>query len=660
MSTIGASDQPLDASVGVEVEVEVEVDLESYRQQELLRFLICGGVGVGQSTLIGRLLHDLGAISEQQLALAEQDSKKFGSNGAELDFALLVEDFDSEREQKPRFVVEQHRLATAKRKFILVNVSNQEQNTGSLAIAASSANLAVILVDACNGVLEQTRRYAFIATLLGIKHIVVAVNKMDRINYDQAKFEAIRNSFMDFAAKLQVTDIHFIPLSAVRGDNVIQRSQQTSWFEGSPLLNFLETVNIASDRNLIDLRFAIQNVLQLPKGLYAYAGYVVSGVLRRDDEVVVLPSGKRNQVQSIVTYDRELEEAFAPMVVTVILAETADLQRGDVLVHSNNAPRFGTTLEVMLVWMSDQALLQGQQYLLKHTTVQTSATVTQLNYRINTDTLHREQTEELNLNEIGRLRLQTSRPLAFDAYQKNRGSGAFILIDRASRATVGAGMIVDRQPAETALARRSEAADAGSNVRAQRWRSAISAAERAQHFKQTPFIVWLTGLPRSGKSSIAFALEQALFQRGFTAHVLDGENLRLGISSDLGFSTQDRWENQRRAAEIAKLSYSLGLITIVALVSPLNVDRAQARRLVGTERFIEVFCNASLAICEQRDNGGLYQRARAGELQNVTGINAPFEKPAGAEIELDTVEISVSDNVAILLMILEGRGFLKR
>ena len=635
----------------------IEAYLERYQNKELLRFLTCGSVDDGKSTLIGRLLYDAGAVFEDQLAAAIRDTRKYGTTGEELDYALLIDGLSAEREQGITIDVAYRYFATARRKFIITDTPGHEQYTRNMATGASNADLAVILVDARKGVLDQTRRHAFIVSLLGLKHVVVAVNKMDLVDYDPAVFDRIRTDFMDFAAKLQITDLHFIPVSALRGDNIVQRSNRTPWYEGTTLLDLLETVHIASDRNLIDLRFAVQQVIRPNLDFRGYAGNVLAGVIREGDEVIALPSGQRSRVKAIHTFDGEREEAFPPLAVTLQLADEIDISRGDMLVHPNNAPDMGNHLEAMLVWMDGQALIPGHGYLLKHTCNQTSATVDALRYRMNVNSLHREPADHLALNEIGRVTLSTARPLTFDPYQKNRTSGAFILIDRLSNATVAAGMILDRASTDTTLARRRSAPDAGSNLRLQP--SRITLEDRRVRLAQQPFTVWLTGLPRAGKSSLAFALEAALFERGHTTHVLDGENLRLGISRDLGFTPEDRWENQRRAAEIARLCNELGLISIVALASPLAADRAQARRIIGAERFIEVYCASPLAVCEQRDSDGLYARARAGELHNVTGIDAPYEAPSRPDITLDTGSIDLDSNLNRMLDLLEQRGWLK-
>ncbi|MHC4938890.1 MAG: adenylyl-sulfate kinase, partial [Planctomycetota bacterium] len=418
----------------------------------------------------------------------------------------------------------------------------------------------------------------------------------------------------------------------------------------------LETVHIASDRNLIDLRFPVQHVLRPDLDFRGYCGTIASGVVRPGDRVVALPSGAGSRVKSIVTYDGELDEAFAGMAVTITLEDEIDISRGDTLVAPNNAPALENDLEAMVVWMHEDALEPGRSYLLKQGTVVTPAVVSDLRYRINVGDLHRQDAGGLALNEIGRVRVECSRPLAADPYSKNRATGSFILIDRLTNATMAAGMIVERRSADESLGRRHAAADAGTNIRRESKRQ-VTRDDRIARTGE-PFTLWITGLPRSGKSTIAYAVEKPLFDAGHQVHVLDGEVLRLGVNSDLGFSGSDRWENQRRAAELAKLFNGQGVSTIIALVSPLDAERERAREIVGQDRFVGIFCDAPVEICEARDEDGLYKRARAGEITNVTGVDAPYERPTAADLVLDTVQESIEDNVAKVLACLRDRGLL--
>ncbi|MFO1052324.1 MAG: sulfate adenylyltransferase subunit CysN [Planctomycetota bacterium] len=635
----------------------IEGYLQNYSEKELLRFLTCGSVDDGKSTLIGRLLHDSDMVYEDQLAAAVRDSKRFGTTGEDLDFALLVDGLEAERQQGITIDVAYRYFTTPKRKFIIADTPGHEQYTRNMATGASNCDLAVILIDARKGVLDQTRRHSFIVALLGIRHVVVAVNKMDLVQWSEEVFTQIRGEYLDFAAKLALPDIHFIPVSARFGENVVLRGENSPWYQGPPLLDYLENVPISGDRNLIDFRLPVQLVLRPNLDFRGFAGTIASGAVAVGDELVALPSGRQSKVKSIVVRGRETTEAYAPMAVTVTLQDEIDVSRGDVFAPINNTPRLETRIEAMVVWMAQTALEPGKSYLLKHSTNTTAATVSRVRYRTNVNSLHQESANTLALNEIGRVEIETVRPLAVDPYRQNRQMGAFILIDRLTNATVGAGMIVDRTPAEKSLARRRASADAGKNVRAPR-RSSVSREEREKQLGQKPFTLWITGLPRSGKTTLAFALEQELFRLGKVAHVLDGARLRGGLSGDLGFSSADRWEHQRRAAEVARLDNELGIITIVALVSPVEADRLQARRIVGDDQFLEIHCNASAEDCEARDDSELYARARRGEIEGLTGVDNPYEIPKDPFLRLDTVGHSSAQNVARVLDALRGRGLI--
>ncbi|MBM4060858.1 MAG: sulfate adenylyltransferase subunit CysN [Planctomycetes bacterium] len=639
-------------------ELGIEGYLARYGRREMLRFLTCGSVDDGKSTLIGRMLYDSQQVYDDVLAATKKASARFGTTGEELDLALLTDGLQAEREQGITIDVAYRYFATDRRKFIIADTPGHVQYTRNMATGASTCDLAVILIDARHGVLEQTRRHSFICALLGIQHFVIAVNKMDLVGWSEQRFQEIRDAYSDFAARLQVRDIHFIPLSALKGENVVFRGASMPWFQGAPLLQHLESVHVASDRNLVDLRFPVQHVLRPNLDFRGYAGTLASGVVRIGDPVAVLPSGKQSRVASIVTFDGPIQQAFAPMSVVLTLADEVDVSRGDMLVAPNNAPPLVNGFEAMVVWFSEQPLQPGKQYLVKHTTQQTPAVVTDVRYRINVGNLHREPAGTLHMNEVGRLRLECARPLAADAYAQNRATGSFVLIDRLTNGTLAAGMIVERKVAEDTVQRRRGSADAGSNVRLQHRRK-VTAAERAQHLGQRPFVLWITGLPRAGKSTIAYGLEKWLFDRHHHVQVLDGEILRSGLNRDLGFSGADRWENQRRAAEIARLNLESGISTVVALVSPLAFERRQAREIVGGRHFFELFCDAPLEACEARDEDGLYARARAGELGNVTGVDAPYEPPAQPELHLDTLHDSAADNLQKVVAFLRERKLVK-
>ncbi|MEO0478467.1 MAG: sulfate adenylyltransferase subunit CysN [Planctomycetota bacterium] len=634
----------------------IEGYLSRYRDKDLLRFLTCGSVDDGKSTLIGRLLHDSQMVYDDHLAAAKRDSAKFGTTGEDLDFALLVDGLEAEREQGITIDVAYRYFTTEKRKFIISDTPGHEQYTRNMATGASNCQLAILMIDARYGVLDQTRRHAFITSLLGIQHIVCAVNKMDLVEWSEDRFEEIRAEFSDFASKLNVKDLHFIPMSALKGENVVHRSESMPWHQGGPLLDYLETVHIASDRNLIDFRMPVQNVLRPNLDFRGFAGPIASGVVRVGDEVVSLPSGKQSKVKTIATFDGELEEAFAPMSVVLTLEDEIDASRGDTFAHVNNTPRLDSRLEAMVVWMSETPMQAGRSYLLKQTASESPVTVNGLRYRTNVNTLRKEDADSLSLNEIGRVELEAMRPLCVEAYQKNRGLGSFILIDRITNQTLACGMVVDRAPVERSLARRQASADAGTNISEQR--GSVTTEQRAQKLGQKPFTLWFTGLPRSGKTSTAYALEEALFAKGMQAHVLDGENLRSGLSSDLGFSAEDRWEHQRRAAQVARLQNELGMISMVALVSPISADREQARRIIGEDKFVEIHCDAPIEACEERDDRDLYARARRGEIDGLTGVDAPYEHPQSADLVLDTVGQTIEANVERILAHLVEKGLL--
>jgi bifunctional enzyme CysN/CysC len=638
-------------------ELGIEGWLARYGQREMLRLLTCGSVDDGKSTLIGRLLYDSQTVHDDVMAATKKASARYGTTGEDVDLALLVDGLQAEREQGITIDVAHRYFATDRRKFIIADTPGHVQYTRNMATGASNCDLAIILIDARHGVLEQTRRHSFLCALLGIQHFVVAVNKMDLVGWSEARFEEIRAAYTEFASRLQVRDVHFIPMSALKGDNVVRRSEAMPWYQGAPLLAHLESVHLAGDRNLVDLRLPVQLVLRPNLDFRGFCGTLASGILRVGDEIATLPSGRRSRVKSLLVGGVEVGEAWAPMAVTVTLADEVDVSRGDMIVAPNNAPHLDNAVEAMVVWFNETPMQTGRQYLVKHTTLETPGEVVELRYRIQIGTLRREPATALQMNEIGRIRLETARPLAADAYAQNRTTGSFILIDRMTNATVGAGMVVERMTAEESAGRTHAAADAGRNLRLVDKRR-VTADARAVRLGQRPFVLWITGLPRSGKSSLAYALEERLFADGRHVQVLDGEILRRGLSRDLGFRGADRWENQRRAAEVARLNAESGLITIVALVSPLAAERQQARAIVGADRFVEVFCDAPLAVCEARDQDGLYARARAGEIANVTGVDAPYEAPTAPEVRLDTEREGLAANLDRVLAALRQRGML--
>ena len=633
------------------IATDIDAYLKQHEHKEMLRLLTCGSVDDGKSTLIGRLLYDSKMVYEDQLASLAVDSKKFGTTGGDFDPALLTDGLRAEREQGITIDVAYRYFSTAKRKFIIADTPGHEQYTRNMATGASTANLAIILIDARHGVQTQTRRHSFIASLLGIKHVVVAVNKMDLVGFSEERYDEIRADFAAFAAKLDLPDVRFVPMSALDGDNVVNPSEHTPWYTGGTLMHILENVHIASDRNLIDLRFPVQYVNRPNLDFRGFAGTIASGIVRPGDEVMVLPSRKTSRVKSIVTFDGDLDEAYAPMAPTITLEDEIDASRGDMIVHKNNLPHVGQAFEAMVVWMAEAPLEPGKQYLVKQTTRTTPGIISTLRYRMDVNTLHKhEEAERLELNEIGRVVVELARPIAFDPYKKNRGTGAFVVIDRITNNTVGAGMILDQSGTAEEAARQRLAQSRGTE--AQQHDSLISAAERSTRLKQQPATVWLTGLTGSGKSPIAYALERRLFDEGYTAVTIDGRNARLGLSSDLTFAQADRAENLRRAAEVAKLVNGHGMLTICAFLSPSAEDRDAARAIVGDDRFIEVFTDAPEAVCRER------AKEQGSNMAAFSDMAAPYQRPKNPDLTLATHELSVDECVERLIKLLRERGVL--
>ena len=627
--------------------------LAQHERKELLRFITCGSVDDGKSTLIGRLFYESKMIYEDQLAAIKKDTSRYGTTGGEIDLALFTDGLEDERQQGITIDVAYRYFSTDKRKFIIADTPGHEQYTRNMATGASTADLAIILIDARHGVLTQTKRHSFIVSLLGIKHIVVAINKMDIVDYDEAVFEKIKADYVDFASRLELPDVHFMPISALKGDNVVTNSPNMPWYTGSPLMTLLETVYIGSDRNMEDFRYPVQLVLRPNLNFRGFAGTIASGIIRRGDEVLSLPSRKKSRVKSIVTFDGELEEAFAPQSVTLTLEDEIDSSRGDMLVRPGNVPKVDHKFEASIVWMSEEPLVPGKQYLFKQTSKLTTGAVSTLRYRVDVNTLHREPAPALALNEIGRCAITLTAPIAFDAYRRNRTTGSFIMIDRLSNATVGAGMILDREPDDAAADHWGDSATA-EHLHGES--SAVTAEEREARFGQKPATILLTGLTGAGKSTIAKALERKLFDLGRAVVVLDGQNMRLGISKDLGFTAAERSENLRRSVEVAKLFNDAGILCIGAFVAPDEEVRQKAAERVGRDRFLVVHLSAPLEVCRQRDTDGHYKLADTGELANFPGVSAPYEPPAKPDLVLPTHEWPVGKCVDAIIRLLDSRG----
>ncbi|MBN1995614.1 MAG: sulfate adenylyltransferase subunit CysN [Anaerolineae bacterium] len=603
---------------------------------DLLRLSTAGSVDDGKSTLIGRLLYDSKAIFEDQLAAVEQASRKRGDEY--VDLALLMDGLRAEREQKITIDVAYRYFATPKRKFIIADTPGHIQYTRNMITGASTAELAIILIDARKGVLTQSKRHGFIASLLQIPHLVVAVNKMDLVDYSQQVYQQIVAAYREFAAKLAVQDVLFIPISALKGDNVVEKSANMPWYDGSTLLHHLETANVGASRNLIDFRFPVQYVIRPNQDFRGFAGQIASGRITPGEEVVALPSGQRSWVKAIVSFEGELDEAVTGDAVALTLTDEIDISRGDMLVRTRNLPQKSNQLDATICWLDETPLNPQLTYRLQHTTRLVNAFISELNYKIDVDTMHRQPADTLTLNEIGRVRLITTQPLFYDRYQLNRATGSFILIDPYTNATVAAGMIRGQARRLDDLI---ETKQAPTSPRQQSpdvvWQQAGTTREqREQQNGHRAAVLWFTGLSSSGKSTVARKVEQRLFELGCRTMYLDGDNLRHGLNGDLGFSETDRKENIRRAAEVAKLAFEHGNIALCSFISPFQSDRDFARSLLPEGRFLEIFVKCDLAVCQRRDRKGLYARAIRGEIKDFTGITSPYEAPQQPDLLVET------------------------
>jgi bifunctional enzyme CysN/CysC len=615
--------------------------LAAHDAKSLLRFITCGSVDDGKSTLIGRLLYESKLVYDDQLAALAQDSRRFGTRGAELDFALLVDGLSAEREQGITIDVAYRYFATARRKFIVADTPGHEQYTRNMVTGASTADLAVILIDARKGVLTQTRRHSYLVRLLGITRVVLAVNKMDLVDYSHAVFDAQVEEYRAFAARLGLTDVTPIPLSAVHGDNVTQRSTRMPWYQGATLLAHLESVAVDAAPVSAPFRLPVQWVNRRNADFRGFCGRIVSGSVRPGERVRVLPGGRETAVARIVTADGDRELAVAGQSVTLTLCSEIDVARGDVIAAAAAAPQVADQFEATIVWLHDEPMLQGRSYLMKCAARTVGATIMPLKHRINVNTLEHTAAERLELNDIGVCELELDQPIAFEPYACSRELGGFILIDRLSNATVGAGLI------HFAL-RRSQ------NVH---WQAVdVDKQLRAQQKGQRACVLWLTGLSGAGKSTIANLIEKQLTSAGRHTYLLDGDNVRHGLNKDLGFDAQDRVENIRRVAEVSRLMVDAGLIVVVSFISPFRAERRMARALFEPGEFIEVFVDTPLAVAEQRDAKGLYRKARRGELQNFTGIDSPYEAPERPEIRIDTTAVSAAQAAELVVAHLRRAG----
>ncbi len=634
------------------IATDINAYLDQHERKELLRFITCGSVDDGKSTLIGRLLYDSKMIYEDHLAKLKKDSAVHGTTGGDFDPALLTDGLRAEREQGITIDVAYRYFSTQKRKFIIADTPGHEQYTRNMATGASTADLAIILVDARHGVLTQTKRHSFIVSLLGIKHVLVAINKMDLVDFSQERFEAIREEYKQFASRLDIPDLHFIPISALMGDNVVDPSEEMPWYNGSTLMTFLETVYIGSDKNLQDFRFPVQYVLRPNLDFRGFSGTIASGIIRQGDEVMVLPSRKTSKVKEIVTFDGNLEEAHAPLSVTLTLEDEIDCSRGDMIVRPGNVPKQRQKLDAMLVWMSEEAMVPGKQYLFKQTTKVTTGTISTLRYQVDVNTLHRQDAPTINLNEIGRVSISLSEPVIFDSYKKNQGTGAFIVVDRITNVTVAAGMIIDRDSEEDA-----DDLWSAESERTEK-RGTVTVEEREARYGQKAVSLLITGLTGSGKTSVAYGLERRLFDMGRASVVLDGVNMRRGLTKGLGFTSEERSENLRRSSEVAKLMNGTGLIAICAFTAPNEDVRRKAAQVVGEDQFLVVHLDAPVDVCRERDEEGLYAQAEAGEISNFAGVSSEYEPPVDPALQLNTAVLSVDECVDRIVALLEERDIL--
>jgi bifunctional enzyme CysN/CysC len=621
---------------------DLEAFLAAQEKKSLLRFLTCGSVDDGKSTLIGRLLYDANLLFDDHLAALEKDSKKHGTTGGDIDFALLVDGLEAEREQGITIDVAYRFFTTRRRKFVVADTPGHEQYTRNMATGASTSELAVILIDARKGVLVQTRRHAYIASLLGIRHVVLAVNKIDLVEFSQETYGRIVSDFEAFAKPLGFASVVPVPISARFGDNVSERSAKTPWYSGPTLMDHLETVDVDGALAARPFRMPVQWVNRPSLDFRGFSGTVSSGRVAAGDEVAVARSGRTSKVRRIVTFDGDLTEAIAGQAVTLVLEDEIDISSGDLLVPPSGRSEVSDQFAAHVLWMAEEELLPGRQYLLKCAAKTVPAQVTALEHKIDVNTFAHLAAKTLRLNEVGSANFALTEPIAFDTYAESRDTGGFILIDRFTNHTVAAGMI------DVGLRR--------SDVHPQAL--AVDQAVRAGIKGQKPVVVWFTGLSGSGKSTIANLVERALVAEGRHTYLLDGDNVRYGLNRDLGFTDADRVENVRRMGEVARLFVDAGLIVLVAIISPFRSERDTARELVGREQFLEIFVHAPLDVCVARDPKGLYRKAKAGEIENFTGIDSAYEVPESAELTLDTAGADAAEHAREVVRLLRRRGYI--
>ena len=624
------------------IATDIEHYLEAHEHKSLLRFITCGSVDDGKSTLIGRLLYESKMLFEDQLAAVEADSKKFGTQGEAIDFALLVDGLAAEREQGITIDVAYRFFSTDKRKFIVADTPGHEQYTRNMVTGASTADAAILMVDARKGILTQTRRHSYLVSLLGIRHVVVAINKMDLVDYAEKAFRDIVADYREFAARIGIENIVFIPMSAFKGDNITTPSAAMPWYHGATLMGYLESVEVDEEHmQRAPFRLPVQWVNRPNLDFRGFAGMIAGGVIRPGDRVRVQPSGRESTVARIVTRDGDLEQAVSGQSITLTLDDEIDISRGDVISTADAPAEVADQFETTLVWMHDEPMLPGRPYLLKIGSKTVTATITDIKYQVNVNTLEHVAAKTLKLNAIGVCNLSLDRPIAFDPNRDNRDTGGFILIDRLSNNTLGAGLL------HFALRR-------AHNIHLQH--VDVDKAARSALKHQKSCVLWFTGLSGAGKSSIANLVEKKLHALGHHTYLLDGDNVRHGLNKDLGFTEADRVENIRRVAGVAKLMVDAGLIVLTAFISPFRAERRMARALVDEGEFVEIFADAPLDIAEQRDVKGLYKKARRGELKNFTGIDSPYEAPEAPQLRLDTTRLSIEAAADAVIATLRLRG----
>lgn len=612
--------------------------LKDHEQKSLLRFITCGSVDDGKSTLIGRLLFESKLLFEDQLAAVEAESKKFGTQGDNIDFALLVDGLAAEREQGITIDVAYRFFSTDKRKFIVADTPGHEQYTRNMVTGASTADVAILMVDARRGILTQTRRHSYLASLIGIPHVVVAINKMDLVDYSEKTYNQIKEDYLEFAEQIGIKQITFIPMSALAGDNITEPSSNMTWYHGTTLMGYLETVQV--DDELMQkepFRMAVQWVNRPNLDFRGFAGQLASGVVKPGDRIRALPSGKESTIATISTYDGDLPQAVAGQSVTLTLNDEIDISRGDMITSASEPASIGKQFETTVIWMHEEPLMPGRTYLMQIGTKTVTASITDIKHQVNVNTMEHLAAKKLELNGIGECNISLDQDIAFDSYKANRDTGSFILIDRMTNNTVGAGLI------NFALRR-------STNITVQH--TEVNKEVRAALKTQKPGVIWLTGLSGSGKSTIADLVEQKLLASGHHTYLLDGDNVRHGLNNDLGFTDQDRVENIRRIAEVAKLMVDAGLIVLTSFISPFQAERKMARDMLAEGEFLEIYINTPLEVAEDRDVKGLYKKARRGELKNFTGIDSPYEAPEQPDLNLKTIEMTpeeAADKVIELL-----------